>query len=220
MADYTRPAVKDELNAFKQAWSSKVADLVQRAAEVGAQDKAAAAELWLTVAEIQLVYGEQPDAALGSLDKAVAGKPGHQGALRLMEEIYGSQDRYEDLALKLEMMAAYARDPAVAVDLYLKAAMHNAVRLDSPDAAARLYVRVLETDPGNKVASNALAEYYRERKPGRPPEHHGASRPAASESATPDLAAAEPADPPRRRRSNATPAQITAIPHAKNAPDF
>src|SRR5690606_10294394 len=52
----------------------------------------------------------------------------------------------------------------VAVELYLKAAMHHAVRLDDPDAAARIYQRVLQLHPGNKVASNALAEHYRERR--------------------------------------------------------
>jgi hypothetical protein len=42
--------------------------------------------------------------------------------------------------------------------------MHHAVRLDNPEAAARIYQRVLQLDPGNKVAANALAEYYRERQ--------------------------------------------------------
>ncbi|MBI5508893.1 MAG: tetratricopeptide repeat protein [Deltaproteobacteria bacterium] len=157
-------AVLAELDAYKSAWSSKVVELSQQAAASGRSDPNQTAEYWLTVAEIQQVYGGQPDAALSSLDKAVALRPGHPGALRLMEEVYGAQDRYEDLALKLEMMAAYAREPAVAVELYLKAAMHHAVRLDNPEAAAGVHRRVLELDPGNKMSSNALAEYHRERK--------------------------------------------------------
>ncbi|MEE8410748.1 MAG: hypothetical protein V3T05_14200, partial [Myxococcota bacterium] len=162
--DQQATLVGKELDTFESAWSLKVADLVQRASEVGAQDRAAAADFWLTVAEIQLVYGKQAEAALGSLDKVMAGRPGHPSALRLMEEIYGSENRYEDLALKMEMMASYARETQVAVDLFLKAAMHYAVRLDNPEAAATVHERVLEMDPGNKISSNALAEYYREAK--------------------------------------------------------
>ncbi|MBI3178161.1 MAG: hypothetical protein HYZ27_00785, partial [Deltaproteobacteria bacterium] len=162
--DNRAQALKRELDTYKSAWSLKVTDLVQRAVEAARTDPNQAAEAWLTLAEIQLVYGEQPEAALGSLDKAVAARPGHPGALRLMEEIYGGQERFDELALKLEMMAGYAREPAVAVDIYLKAALLYAVRLDNPDAAAKIHLRVLALDPGNKVSSNALAEHYRERK--------------------------------------------------------
>ena len=56
------------------------------------------------------------------------------------------------------MMAAYTREPETAVDLYLKAALHHAVRLDSPDAAARLYARVLELMPGVAIPADAPAE--------------------------------------------------------------
>ena len=157
-------AIQSSLASFRSEWASRVAQLVQDAAAAQKTDKERAAELWLAVAELQLVYGNDADAALMSLDKSVAAKPGHGGALRLMEEIYGAQDRYEDLALKLEMMAAYAREPGVAVELYLKAAMHYTVRLDNPEASAGIHQRVLQLDPSNKVSSNALAEYFRERQ--------------------------------------------------------
>ncbi len=157
-------AIRDELASYELGWTAKVVELSQQAIALGRSQPAQTAEMWLRVAEVQAVYGKQPEAALGSLDKAMAHRPGHPGALRLMEELYGHDDRFEDLALKLEMMAAYAREPAVAVELYLKAAMHHAVRLDNPEAAAGVHHRVLELDPGNKVSSNALAEYYRERK--------------------------------------------------------
>lgn len=156
--------VRSELDAFRSNWSMRVVELAQRASKLELTDKESAAAAWLAVAEIQLIYGKQEDAALASVDRALAARPGHQVALRLLEEIYGAADRYDELSLKLEMMAAYTREPQVAVDLYLKAAMHHAVRLDNADAAARLYARVLQLDPGNKVAANALAEYYRERK--------------------------------------------------------
>ncbi len=153
-----------ELDDIKINWQARAQMLEQRAQEVGLTDKAAAADVWLSVAELQLVYGGDHDGALASIDKALAGKAGHPLALKLLEEVYGAQDRYDDLALKLEMMAAYARDPHLGVELYLKAAMHHSVRLDSPETSARIYERVLQLDPGSKVASNALFEYYRERK--------------------------------------------------------
>ncbi|MFC1612191.1 tetratricopeptide repeat protein, partial [Myxococcota bacterium] len=162
--DGTATAIKAELEQYGQDWSGKVSQLIERATQAQSTDKEEAADLWLTVAELQLVYGEDPDAALLSLDKAVAQKPGHAGALRVLEELYGAQERHEDLALKLEMMAAYAREPEVAIDLYLKAAMHYAVRLDNPEASASVHQRVLQLDPGNKVSSNALAEFYRDRQ--------------------------------------------------------
>lgn len=156
--------VERELDDFRTNWQQRVTMLEQRAHEVGLTDKAQAAEIWLSVAEVQLVYGERRDAALVSIDKALAGKPGHPMALRLLEEIYGAEERWDDLALKLEMMAGYTRDPNIAVELYLKAALHYSVRLDDPEASSRIYLRVLQLDPGNKVASNAVVEFYRERK--------------------------------------------------------
>lgn len=156
--------VNQELEAYREHWDQKVSELSEKARYYEGQDKRQAADIWLSIAEIQQVYAEQPEAALQSVDKAFANRPGHEAALRLLEEIYGSEDRFDELSLKLEMMAAYTREPDIAVELYLKAAMHHAVRLDDPDAAARIYQRVLDLQPGNKVASNALAEYYRERQ--------------------------------------------------------
>ncbi|MBN1960214.1 MAG: hypothetical protein JW841_04650 [Deltaproteobacteria bacterium] len=156
--------VQTELDAFRSNWSRRVDEISQRAKQLESSDKESAASAWVSVAEIQLIYGKQEDAALASLDRSLACVPGHQVALRLLEEIYGTANRYDELSLKLEMMAAYTREPQIAIDLYLKAALHHAVRLDNADAAARIYSRVLQLDPGNKVAANAIAEYFRERK--------------------------------------------------------
>lgn len=166
--DATSLRVKHELDAYRNNWSQHVLNLAEKASYLGTNDRVQAAEVWLSIAEIQIVYGQQNDAALASIDKALAARPGHPVALKLLEEIYGAEDRFEDLALKLEMMAAYVREPQVAVELYLKAAMHYAVRLDNPESASRIYQRVLELDPGNKVASNALVEFYRERRAWEP----------------------------------------------------
>ena len=156
--------VRSELDGYSLSWQTRAAEMAQRATHLEGRDKEAAASTWLTVAEIQLVYGQLTDLALASVDRALAARPGHASALRLLEEVYGAADRFDELSLKLEMMAAYTREPQVAVELYLKAAMHHAVRLDNAEAAARIYLRVLQLDPGNKVASNALAEFHRERK--------------------------------------------------------
>ena len=157
-------SVRQELDAVRVSWQTRAIDLEKQAGTTQGINKEKAAALWLAVGELQLVYGEDADTALLSLNKAIACKPGQPDALRLLEEVYAAQDRYEDLALKLEMMAAYAREPALAVELYLKAAMHYTVRLDNPEASAGIHQRVLELDPGNKVSSNALAEYFRERQ--------------------------------------------------------
>ncbi|MEM6731131.1 MAG: tetratricopeptide repeat protein, partial [Myxococcota bacterium] len=156
--------ILQELDDFKVNWEPRAKTLQERAAQEGISDKTRASEIWLSVAEIQLVYGQDNEAALSSIDKALAGRPGHPTALKLLEEIYGDEGRFDDLALKLEMMAAYTRDAKISVELYLKAALHHSVRLDDQDASARIYQRVLELDPGNKVASNALVEYFRERR--------------------------------------------------------
>ncbi|MEO1170930.1 MAG: hypothetical protein AAFX94_02610, partial [Myxococcota bacterium] len=162
--DAAAARIVQELDDFQTNWEQRAQNLSARAAQEGMSDKAKAAEIWLSVAEIELIYGKNPEASLTSIDKALAGRPGHPTALRLLEEIYGAEGRFDDLALKLEMMAGYTRDPKVSVELFLKAALHHSVRLDDQDASARIYGRVLELDPGNKVASNALVEYYRERK--------------------------------------------------------
>ncbi len=162
--DALAQGVQAEIDAFRTSWPGRVADLEQRATQSQRANPDNAANLWVSVAEVRLVYGEQIEEALMAIDRAMAAHPGHPIALRLMEELYGVEDRWEDLATKIEMMAGYARDPATAVHLFLKAAMHHAVRLDDAETAARLYARVLEVEPGHKVASNALAEFYRDRK--------------------------------------------------------
>ncbi|MBC7792542.1 MAG: hypothetical protein H7Z43_02445, partial [Clostridia bacterium] len=163
-ADDNATRVMMELDSFPTNWTDRAKMFEQRAQEIGLLDKSAAADMWLALAELQLVYGSDNESAMASIDKALAGKPGHPLALKLLEEVYGAEDRYDDLTLKLEMMAAYTRDPQLGVELYLKAAVYHAVRLDSPEAAFRIYDRVLQLDPGNRVASNALVEHYRERK--------------------------------------------------------
>lgn len=155
--------VQAELRGYQTDWSTKVTELTKQASYYAEADREHAAGIWLTIAEIQLVYGDDSNKAVQSIDRALAAKPGHPIALRLLEDLYGKENRFEELSLKLEMMAAYTREPAVAVELYLKAAMHHSVRLDNPDASAGIHQRVLQLDPGNKVASTALGEYFREK---------------------------------------------------------
>lgn len=154
--------VNAELTHYKGTAPQKISEFEQRAAFLS--DGREAADNWLSLAELALVYGSSSDQAAEAAEKALVAFPGYAPALRLFEEIYASADRYAELAIKLEMMATYAREPRVAIELYLKAALHYAIRLDNPDASARLYSRVLHLDPGNKGATMALSEYYGERK--------------------------------------------------------
>lgn len=151
-----------ELQTYASSWQRKVTELEATAVRLASGSEAA--ETWMSVAEVQLVYGKAVEPCIASLDRALMAAPAHPGALRLLEDVYGEAGRWGELAMKLEMMAAYTRESEAAIELYLKAALINSVRLDNIDASVRIYQRVLLLDPGNKVASNALAEYFRERK--------------------------------------------------------
>ena len=151
-----------ELAQYETHWQQKIVALEAAASRNPAGEESA--RLWLSIAEIQLVYGKNPAQALTSIDRALSAQPGQAAALRLLEEVYQQQGRHNDLAMKLEMMAAYSREPVLALELYLKAAVLQAVHVGNAEAAARVYNRVLQLDPGNKQASNALAEFYSVRR--------------------------------------------------------
>ncbi|MCK5687772.1 hypothetical protein KAI87_00815 [Myxococcota bacterium] len=153
-----------DLDDFEKSWSEQVEELRNQAEDADANGREKAVDLWITISEVWQVYGNEKEEALRAIDHILAKRPGHPVALKSLEEIYAADGAYDELTLKLEMMATYARDADVAVDLYLKAAMHHAIRLDNADAAAKIYHRVLDLEPGQKLASNALAEFYRESK--------------------------------------------------------
>src|SRR5690606_12943082 len=73
--DGVATAIRSAIDGFRADWQGRVQTLEQRAATLQAQDALAAADTWLSIAEIQLVYGEQTDAALGTLDRAPRQEP-------------------------------------------------------------------------------------------------------------------------------------------------
>ena len=162
LSDEEAQRLQDELDSYREDWQQYLTANEDAVEQLSTTNGQRAADLWLMNAEIEVVYAKRPEAALAAIDKSLAKRPGHPHALRLLEEIFGVQERWDELALKLEMMASYTRDPAVAVELFLKAAMLYAIRLDDAESSSRIYGRVLQLDPGNKIASNALVEFYRE----------------------------------------------------------
>jgi len=76
-----------------------------------ARDKRKASSLYLRAAELFHAYGKDPIRADEYLERCMLLCPGYPAALRFIEATHLEQGRADDLAKKLNAMAAAVKDP-------------------------------------------------------------------------------------------------------------
>ena len=86
--------------------------------------------------------------------------PRHERALSSLEELFESLERWQDLADLLRGRLALTADRREGARLHDKLGEILASRLDDPAAAVRAYQAVLDADPRNKKALEALRDLY------------------------------------------------------------
>ena len=104
-------------------------------------------------------------------------QPGHPKAIRMLKEsflaagdfpalerLYESQNDWEGLVESLGVAADRTDDRALRIELSFKAARVYEERIGQPERAFRAYERVLEVEPQNRVAAEALARIYEQQE--------------------------------------------------------
>jgi len=102
-----------------------------------------------------------PEQAADAYKRILEIQPGNAEALGAMERIYAGEGSWEDLIEVHLRWFELSDDPATRADRLNAAAGVYAERLDDLDNAIRTYERVLEIDPANGPALDALEGLYR-----------------------------------------------------------
>jgi len=128
-----------------------------------ASDDVYKSSMLMRAAEMEVRYGGQNvslETAIERLEQAVRLDASNERAGRLLEHIYRSSSRWEELARVLERLADRSEKPASRVAAGVRLARLYAQHLSDNERAARAYDRVLRVDPSQAEAKGFLSEFY------------------------------------------------------------
>jgi tetratricopeptide (TPR) repeat protein len=141
-------------------------DLVQTCA-AQAQQAQAPADVLLLTSHLGRWYAEKlgrPDYAIACFQQALTVDPGHDDALRGMEEVYRRQQQWLELTQVLLARAERSTHPEVRRDSLAETAAIFADRLNDPGRAVELFTHVLQEDPAHPVSLEAMERIYTRRE--------------------------------------------------------
>ncbi len=161
----------EKLAEQEQDWVS-LAEVLERRIEAVGTDIAAVSFL----ERLGVVYAEHlhaADKALSTWQRLLAIDPQSRRALRTvrqalqeeqdwdgLEALYASKNDWEGLVDVLGTAADRVSDPAIKIDLSLRAARVYEEKIGAPHRAFRSYERILSVDPDNELAATALIPIY------------------------------------------------------------
>jgi len=128
-----------------------------------ASDDVYKSSMLMRAAEMEVRYGGQSvslETAIERLEQAVRLDATNERAGRLLEHIYRSGHRWEELARVLERLADRSEKPASRVAAGVRLARLYAQHLSDNERAARAYDRVLRVDASHAEAKAFLSEFY------------------------------------------------------------
>ncbi|HEX7451534.1 MAG TPA: hypothetical protein VF294_04585, partial [Polyangiaceae bacterium] len=129
----------------------------------GASDEVYKSSMLMRAAEMEVRFGGESvslETAIERLEQAVRLDATNERAGRLLEHIYRSGNRWEELARVLERLADRSEKPASRVAAGVRLARLYAQHLSDNERAARAYDRVLRVDPSHAEAKGFLSEFY------------------------------------------------------------
>lgn len=150
----------DRLAPLANAWSELVAETEQLAGELAARHPEAAAALYHSVGRWQRNRLANHDAAIASLQRALALAPGDVDTLYELLEVLRAEARWMDLAALLAQRAADEATPALRAELLAELGDIHETRLGQPDEAIAIYERALADDPEASAVLVALHRCY------------------------------------------------------------
>jgi golgin subfamily B member 1 len=128
-----------------------------------ASDDVYKSSMLMRAAEMEVRYGGESvslETAIERLEQAVRLDATNERAGRLLEHIYRSGNRWEELARVLERLADRSEKPASRVAAGVRLARLYAQHLSDNERSARAYDRVLRVDASHHEAKAFLSEFY------------------------------------------------------------
>jgi tetratricopeptide (TPR) repeat protein len=154
--DPTREDVRDTLTALADpigAWSDLVA-LMHGVAEGADADLARA--LWLRIADIEFRHVGSIERAVSAYEKVLEQNPTDAEALEAIEQTYRAAARWTDLLSVYRRRLDLAEDPDARDEIQAAIATVHEEMLGNPEAAVQAWREVLDVDPTNRRALEAL----------------------------------------------------------------
>ncbi|MBL8788768.1 MAG: hypothetical protein JNJ59_27990, partial [Deltaproteobacteria bacterium] len=103
----------------------------------------------------------RPEDAIAPAEEALMLSPGHLGAIQRLDELFTATERWEDLATTLEdTIRLLQSDRTRVITLKNRLALVYEQHLERPDTAIEIHASVLEQDPTNPPAIEALERLF------------------------------------------------------------
>jgi tetratricopeptide (TPR) repeat protein len=117
-------------------------------------------DLYARRGQILLQYLGQPGEAAASYLRVIELDPDNDTALKFLESIFSQQGDWVGLIKAYEKRAELTTDDDRRLETLRRAARVAAAKRKDPAEAARIYERILEVDPADGEALDALEKYY------------------------------------------------------------
>ncbi|MFO0652556.1 MAG: hypothetical protein U0326_40445 [Polyangiales bacterium] len=154
--DPTREDVREKLTGFAgpiNAWGDLVA-LLQSVAEGADPDLARA--LWLRIADVEFHHVGSIERAVAAYEKVLDQNPSDVEALEAIEHTYRAASRWTDVLSVYRRRLDLAADPDARDEIQAAIATVHEEMLGNPEAAVQTWREVLDVDPTNRRALEAL----------------------------------------------------------------
>ncbi len=117
-------------------------------------------DLYARRGQVQLQYLGEADAAAASYAKVVEIDPDNDTSVKFLESIYSQKNDWSGLITVYEKRAGLIRDDERRLEALRRAARVAAAKMRDFAEAARLYQQVLDADPSDAEALDALERWY------------------------------------------------------------
>lgn len=117
-------------------------------------------DLYARRGQVQLQYLGESDAAAQSYAKVIEIDPDNDTSVKFLESIYAQKNDWSGLLSIYEKRAGLIRDDERRLEALRRAARVAAAKMRDFAEAARLYQQVLEAEPGDAEALDALERWY------------------------------------------------------------
>lgn len=128
--------------------------------ESGASRAYRLGDLYARRGQVQLQYLGEASAAARSYEKVVELDPDNDTSVKFLESIFSQRADWDGLLHVYEKRAGLAIDDERRIDTLRRAARVAAGKLRDPAAAARMYQQILDLDPSDGEALDALERWY------------------------------------------------------------
>ncbi|MFB6262603.1 MAG: tetratricopeptide repeat protein, partial [Bradymonadaceae bacterium] len=148
----------DDLYEQQQRWAD-LADILRRRIEE-AYDEGKLVDLRLRLAKLLQHDLEALDEAVVVYRELLDTEPGHEEALSELEQIHRQREEWQDLYDVLQRRVDATMDPEIQAACYTEMARLAEERLDRPFDAVDLWNSVLDLEPDDRTALEALEDLY------------------------------------------------------------